>query len=575
MPFDATFRADLFDLTDNRQIAQALPQAYREAWAFYLALAEASDADWQWAEAWLGRHDLFYLLVVLLGRADADKAWLFDRCREVQKEPDDHLDLWSREHYKSTIVTYALTIQEILRDAEVTVGFFSHTRPISKKFLFQIKSEFERNERLKQLYPDVLWQEPKKQAPIWSLDEGIIVRRNGNPKEATIEAWGLVDGQPTSKHYKLRVYDDVVTRENVTTPEQIEKTTEGWELSLNLGTEGGRERYIGTRYHLYDTYATMIQRKAVTPRIYPATHNGRIDGQPVLFTPETWAKKVRSTSRKTLASQMLQNPMADEDATFKALWLRSYELRPRTMNVYIMADPSRGRSATSDNTAIAVIGISASGSKFLLDGARHRMTLSQRWTYLRDFHKKWSRMPGVQHLSVGYERYGAQSDDEYFQERMQLEKYHFGIEELNWTRDGTESKRERVERLEPDFRNSRFYLPKPCWHEGQPSTWRVDMDPESKSFQDVIKEPITGPSRRIVEAVENGAGDLIAKALKKTDSDGQLYDLTMAFIEEFVSFPFGQFKDLVDAASRIYDMSPTAPIILRQEDTEPPQFWDN
>jgi hypothetical protein len=574
MPFDAEQRPDLFDLTDNREIARALPQTYRETWAFYVKLSEVDAEDWDWAEAWLGRHDLFYLLTVLLNRKDADREWLFDRCREVQKDPDDYLDLWSREHYKSTIITFALTIQDILNDPEITIGLFSHTRPIAKKFLGQVKGEFERNEHLKDLYPDVLWREPKKEAPTWSLDDGIVVKRKGNPKEATMEGWGLVDGQPTSKHYKLRIYDDVVTRENVTTPEQIEKTTEGWELSLNLGAEGGRERYIGTRYHLYDTYATMISRKAVKPRIYAATHNGCFDGRPVLFSKEYWEKKLRSTSKKTLAAQMLQNPMTDEDATFKALWLRSYELRPRTLNVYIMADPSRGRSATSDNTAIAVIGIGAGGSKFLLDGARHRMTLSQRWAYLRDFHKKWSRAPGVQHIAVGYERYGAQSDDEYFQERMQIEKYYFSIEELNWTRDGTESKRERVERLEPDCRNSRFYLPKPCWHSGAPSAWRVDTDPESKTFQDVLKEPITGPSKRIVDAVESGAGDLIAKALKKTNSDGQLYDLTLAFIDEFLSFPFGQFKDLVDATSRIYDMNPNAPSVLRQEDTEPPQFWD-
>ena len=43
-----------------------------------------------------------------------------------------------------------------------------------------------------------------------------------------------MDGQPTSKHYRRMVYDDVVTRESVTTPEMIKKTTEAWELFRNL-----------------------------------------------------------------------------------------------------------------------------------------------------------------------------------------------------------------------------------------------------------------------------------------------------------------------------------------------------
>jgi hypothetical protein len=140
--------------------------------------------------------------------------------------PDGYLDLWAREHWKSSIITFALTIQDILRDPEVTVGIFSHTRPIAKAFLRQIKQEFERNERLKRWFPDVLWADPRNDSPKWSEDEGITVKRKGNPKEATVEAWGLVDGQPTSKHFSKLVYDDVVTRESVTTPEMMAKTTD-------------------------------------------------------------------------------------------------------------------------------------------------------------------------------------------------------------------------------------------------------------------------------------------------------------------------------------------------------------
>lgn len=515
------------------------------------------------------------MLVRGLGRLDVNRDWLFARCREVQSAPDGHLDLWSRGHYKSSIITFGLSIQDILSDAEITVGLFSHTRPIAKAFLAQIKREFETNEQLKADFDDILWADPQKQAPQWSLDGGIIVKRKGNPKECTVEAWGLVDGQPTSKHYHLRVYDDVVTRESVTTPEQIQKTTEAWELSLNLGGGPSRERYIGTRYHLFDTYSTMLERGSVKPRLYPATHNGRMDGRPVFLTEGEWADKKRDMSRSTIAAQLLQNPMADEDAVFKTIWLRSYEVRPRTLNVYILVDPSRGRSAESDNTAMAVIGVSSTGAKFLLDGVRHRMTLSQRWTAMRDLYKRWSRAPGVQNIQVGYERYGAQSDDEYFKEQMDREKFWFSIKELNWPRDGTNSKRERVERLEPDFRNSRFYLPRPVWYDGTPSAWSVDLDSESKTFGDVLKLKVDGPTKAQTKAVETGSGDLIVSAIRRVDQEGQMYDVTLAFIEEFSYFPFGRYKDLIDAASRIYDMEAHPPSVADREKTDPPSFWDN
>ena len=100
--------------------------------------------------------DLFFLLVHGLGRKDADIDFVFDRCREVQASPDGHLDLWAREHFKSSIITFALTIQDILNDPEITVGIFSHTRPISKGFLRQIKREFEGNALLKALFPEIL-----------------------------------------------------------------------------------------------------------------------------------------------------------------------------------------------------------------------------------------------------------------------------------------------------------------------------------------------------------------------------------------------------------------------------------
>ncbi|WMW66761.1 hypothetical protein [Nitratidesulfovibrio liaohensis] len=214
----------------------------RDAAALYADLASdaarSGPAALAAVQAELGRRDLFYLLTRLMGRADMDRDWLFERCREVQAAPDGHLDLWAREHYKSTIITFGQTVRDILNDPEITVGIFSHSRPVAKDFLGQIKHEFEHNDLLKRLYPDVLWAAPRRQAPVWSLDKGIVVRRRSNPKEATVEAWGLVDGQPTGKHFRLLVYDDVVTRESVTTPEMIAKVTECWALSLNLGASG-------------------------------------------------------------------------------------------------------------------------------------------------------------------------------------------------------------------------------------------------------------------------------------------------------------------------------------------------
>jgi hypothetical protein len=506
------------------------------------------------------------------------------RC--IQVDSADGLYLTSRSMiptHNSTIITFALTLQNILVDPEITVGIFSHTRPIAKGFLSQIKRELESNEPLKTLYPDVLWQNPSKQSPKWSEDSGLIIRRQGNPKEATIEAHGLVDGMPTSKHYTLRVYDDVV--KEVLSPEMLEKTTNAWDLSTNLGTVGGIARYIGTRYQIGDTYQVILDRGAASPRLYPATHNGRFDGTPVFFNESEWQKRLKTSSRAIVASQLLQNPLADEDAVFKTSWLKPYEIRPRTLNVYIMCDPSRGRHATSDSTAMAVVGIAAGGTKYLLDGYCHRMTLSQRWTALRTLYHRWSKAKGVQHIEVGYERFGMSSDDEYFQEQMELETRkkipgaHFTINELSWAREGGSSKKERVERLEPDFRNGRFFLPSPLLHDGKPSVWSVVSDVDAKSFGQIEYNDAGGLTRIQMDAVQGGSVDLVAKALIVRDpsmpgNKGGRYDLTAIFLDQYSMFPFGGHDDLIDAVSRIYDLDASPPIAPSARQQNVPVFVD-
>ncbi len=525
----------------------------------------------------MARTDLLFLLWFILGRADMAHSWLLERCREVQVAPDGFLDLWAREHRKTSIITFGKTIQDILIDPEVTIGLFSHTRPIAKSMLRQIKREFENNHTLQQLFPDIFYENYSDYTQ-WSEDSGIVVKRKGNPKEATLEGYGLVDGMPTGRHYQIRVYDDVVTLESVNTAEQIHKTTAAWEMSDNLGVEGGKVRMIGTRYSLFDTYAEILKRGAAKPRVYPATNNGRMDGSPVLFSQIEWERRLKTQSRSTIASQLLQNPLADEDATFNVLWLKPWETRPRTVNIYILGDPNRKIGADNDNCAYAVIAVSSTGGKYLVDGFRHQMTQSQRWTALRDLYKRWSSTVGVQSIYVGYEKYGAEQDLDYFEERMQQEDIQFPIERLSWTREGTagqQGKRYRVERLEPDFRNGRFYLPLAVLHNGEPCTWSVDKDPQSKTYKSILWKKLEGFTRQQLMALEGGSEDLICKAIKRYDENGKVYDVTDKFIEEYLYFPFGEYKDMVDATSRIYDMEALPAQIIDKKAGEPAQYFDS
>lgn len=444
----------------------------------------------------LAKGDLFYLLTVILGRKDLNRDWLFDRCREVQAEPDGYLDLWAREHGKSSIITFGLTIRDILNDPETTVGIFSFNRPTAKAFLRQIKREFESNEKLRALFPDIIWENPQKDAPKWSEDDGIIVRRRGNPKESTVEAWGLVDAQPTSKHFQRMVYDDVVTRDTVTEG-MIPKTNEAWEASLNLGTENGKVRYIGTRWHHNDTYRLILERGAAIERRHAVTVDGTAEGEPVLWSRERVAERRRNMGPYTFGAQMLLDPTSDRTHGFLEEWIRYHDGSRddwRGANTYLLVDPANEKKKGSDYTAMGVIALASDDNYYLVDAIRDRLSLTERGDAVFALHRRWKPK------AVGYEHYGMQADIDYLEARMRDENYRFEITKVG----GQIPKPDRIRRMIPIFEAGRFFLP---------------------------------------------------ETLTKVDYQGHHVELVAAFLnEEYRPFPVGLHDDFFDMISRIWDV---------------------
>jgi predicted phage terminase large subunit-like protein len=467
-------------------------QAYYQK-LFQIAEAKSKEAtSLVWRQ--LCQNDLYFLLRYGCGRTDMEKEWLYYRCCEVQEGPDGHLDLWSREHYKSTIITFGKTIQDILNNPEITVGIFSHTRPIAKAFLRQIKRELEENEKLKGLFPEILYSNPQQESPKWSEDDGIIVKRKTNPNAATVEAWGLIDSQPTSKHFRLIIFDDVVTKDSVTSPEMIKKTTESWELALNLSMDGGKIRYIGTRYHYNDTYATMMDRKAAIPRLYPGTHDGTSEGKPVLWSREYMAKKRNDMGVYVFSCQVLQNPKQDSKEGFKDEWLKFWPASQyKGLNLYIICDPANEKSKKSDYTVFKLVGVGADKNYYVVTMIRDRLNLIERGNILFKWHREYNPK------GVYYEKYGMQADIQYYETRMTEENYRFKINEVG----GSTPKNDRIKRLIPLFEQNKIYLPESC----------IRTDYEKKSV-----------------------------------------DLVKIFVnDEYKAFPFSAHDDMLDCLARIQD----------------------
>lgn len=458
----------------------------------------------EWAR-YMCRHSLFFLGVYICNRKDLDKDWLYDRCQEVQESPDGHLDVWARDHYKSTIITYLKTIQDILIDPEIRICVYSYNQTIASSFVNQIKTELETNTLLKSLFPDILWEDPLKgsyydeqgikQRIPWT-SEAIRVRRKSRAKEHTVESSGLVTGQKTGGHYNLLIYDDVVTIDSVRTPDMIKTTTQAFQMSLNTTSSAdGRKRFIGTFYHYADTYQEIIKSGAAKPRIKPCVDE---QGNPVLYSKEVIQEKKRQMGSAVFASQMMCDPRQATTMGFKDEWLRYWNpIIWANLNRYILVDPADAVKKKSDFTSMWVIGLGADNNFYVIDMVRDKLNLTSRTEFLFDLHRVYKP------LNTFYEKVGMQADIDHILYVQEQRNYRFPITPVG----AKSSKQLRIDALEPIFRDNRIYLP----HELQRQNW-----------------------------------------------EGMMVDVVQEFVEEeYKAYPFCEHDDALDALAKLADIQVT------------------
>lgn len=396
----------------------------------------------------LAKNDLFFLLTFMCDRDDIKHPWLFERCKEVQANPDGRIDLWAREHYKSSIITFGKTIQDIINNPNITIGIFSFKFNAASDFLKQIRNELKRPTWIS-TFPEIFYEKPETQAPSWS-ERAIVVKRSTNKREATVEANGFIDALPTGKHYDVLVFDDIATEKSVTTEDQIRKTQEAFTLSLSLGSIDGARRIIGTFYHYDDIYSTVIEKELAIPRIYPMIDE---KDEPVFFSREyALQKKIENTSY-VFSCQYLLDPKAESHKAFDFEWLKYYNGKNlNRLNKYIFVDPASSKGKRSDYTAMMVVGIGEDGKYRIIDIIRDKLSLTERCRALIDLHREYKP------LKVFYEEYGHSSDIEHIKHTMDKEMYVFNITRLG----GKIKKPDRISKLEPLFRANSIFLIEKC-----------------------------------------------------------------------------------------------------------------
>lgn len=315
------------------------------------------------------QQDLWFFVYFVMKNPLANHPFIVQACREIQKETGDSLEVWARDHLKTTIITVARTCQQVLINPEERIGLFSATRPLAVKIQNLIKKVFE-DPFVVQCFPDILYTDPWKDAEKWTEapEGGLIVKRKGFYKEATIASWGLVEGMPTGDHYTKLKFDDIVTKDTLS-PEIMEKVKENFDMAENVGTRDRQITVVGT-YYRHDDPLTYIRDKtdSITGeplfkvRKKPATVDGSINGASV-FLPEYSLQRKRSNKLYFFYCQQLLDPTPRGMEKLNRDHLLVVPKGKLPLNLYkfmvidAAGDVGRRTDRSADSWAMAVVGV--------------------------------------------------------------------------------------------------------------------------------------------------------------------------------------------------------------------------
>lgn len=375
--------------------------------------------------------DLWALLFFGLRIEHANHPFWVQSCREVETGPKTNtIDIWARGHGKTTIITVAETIQELLINPEETHCILSYAKPPALVILGQIKQVFETSSLLKWLYPDILYENPEKEAFKWSFESGLFLKRTSISKEASIEAHGLIEGMPTSRHYDKMIYDDVVTMDLVNTPDLMRKVKYAMDMSLNLGRKGFRKKFIGTFYHHDDPLVYVVNKQDSSGkrlyqlRLKPATKDGTDSGEPVWLNKEELEELKQNPFQ--FKCQQLCNPTPESDRPLEFSLIRKvrHEDIPTNLIRFMTVDPAGSQKAKrtdrEDSWAIAVVGFephqnpTISPEMFILDLYVEPMTEPEAMKKIVDMYFRAGRIS-----CVGVEKVGISTFELHVQRALQ------------------------------------------------------------------------------------------------------------------------------------------------------------
>jgi len=283
--------------------------------------------------------------------------------RAVSKYPVPIVFLIPRGHLKTSLLSIAWVIQQILINPNITIRIVTFGWGRSVEILTEIKDHL-KNPELVKLFPEILWFDPKAYAPKWGED-AITVKRTAVVAGFTIKVDSIMGGI-TGSHCDIMVFDDLHDVENTETAEQIRKVIKRFRNCRSVLKPGGLRIIIGTIWKRDDFYAWCKDKGFETYRrcaTYTSKgeecdcdHPDAIPYLPELFTIEELQQIKKEQGRAFYSCQYNLQALAEEDVKFTEEMIKYYDTDPLYSKIWILVDPALSRTRKADDSAIVIVG---------------------------------------------------------------------------------------------------------------------------------------------------------------------------------------------------------------------------
>jgi hypothetical protein len=283
--------------------------------------------------------------------------------KKESRYPTPIVFLIPRGFLKTSLLSIAWAIQRILKNPNITIRILSYGWGRAVEILTEIKDHL-MNPQLVTLFPEILWESPKRQSPKWGED-AITVKRTKVVAGYTIKVDSIMGGI-TGSHCDVMLFDDLHDIENTGTAEQIAKVIQRFRNCRSVLKPKGLRIIVGTVWTKDDFYSWCAEQAFPIYRRV-ATYNSKgeecdcddPDAQsyfPAMFDIEELRQIKRELGRAFYACQYNLMALADEDLKFTEDMIHYYEGEVPYSRVWILVDPALGRTKNADESVTCVVG---------------------------------------------------------------------------------------------------------------------------------------------------------------------------------------------------------------------------